>query len=125
MNSTNKKYVPDSLSPADKKKQIKSIKEKTERPKIKSFNSKTSSHITKFKNKYKTVITDKAFIHKNIITRAGQDKILEKGMGAYYSSGSRPNQTPQSWARARLASVIMGGKARAVDKDIWNKYRVK
>ena len=119
-----KKYVPDSLSAEDKKKQIKSIKEKTVRPKVKSFESKTSSHITKFKNKYKTVITDKAFIHKNIIRRAGQEKILEKGRGAYFSSGSRPNQTPQSWARARLASVIMGGKARAVDKDIWNKFKI-
>ena len=51
------------------------------------------------------------------------DKILSKGRGAYYSSGSRPNQTADSWARARLASVIMGGKARQVDKEIWEKYK--
>ena len=46
--------------------------------------------------------------------------ILNKGRGAYYSSGSRPNQTPQrTWARARLYSVIMGGPARKVDKKLW------
>ena len=35
----NKKYVPDSLIKADKKKQIKSIKNKTERPELKSYKS--------------------------------------------------------------------------------------
>ena len=45
-------------------------------------------------------------------------KIVKKGEGAYYSSGSRPNQTPQSWGLARLASSITGGKAAAVDYDI-------
>jgi hypothetical protein len=29
----------------------------------------------------------------------------------------------EQWARARLASVIMGGKARQVDKAIWDKYK--
>ena len=44
-------------------------------------------------------------------------------MGAYYSSGSRPNVTKEQWARARLASVIMNGPARKVDLDIWDKYK--
>ena len=44
-------------------------------------------------------------------------------MGAYYSSGSRPNQTPMSWGRARLASVILNGPSRRIDKNIWNKYK--
>ena len=39
-------------------------------------------------------------------------------MGAYYSSGSRPNQTPHSWGIARLASSITGGKAASVDYNI-------
>ena len=43
------------------------------------------------------------------------EKIVKKGEGAYYSSGSRPNQTPQSWGIARLASSITGGKSAAVD----------
>ena len=65
---------------------------------------------------------DDKFIHKNIISKTGKDKILEKGMAAYYSGGSRPNQNPTSWARARLASVILNGPARKVDKNIWEKY---
>jgi DNA-binding Xre family transcriptional regulator len=45
-------------------------------------------------------------------------KIINKGQGAYYSSGSRPNQTSQSWGIARLASSITSGKAAAVDYNI-------
>ena len=119
----NPEYVPKSLTPADKKKQIKSIEEGKDRPKVKSFKSKRSSHTVAFEKKYGTKITDDAFISKNIISKTGIDKILKKGMGAYYSSGSRPNQTAQSWSRARLGSVIMGGPARKVDIDIWNKYK--
>ncbi len=119
----NPKYVPKSLTPSDKKKQVKSIKEGTRRPKVKSFTSKRSSHVEKFEKKYGTKISDTAFISKNIISKTGIDKIMAKGRGAYFSSGSRPNQTPTSWARARLASVIVGGKARQVDRDIWEKYK--
>jgi len=119
----NPKYVPKSLTPSDKKKQVKSIKQGTQRPKVKSFTSKRSSHVEKFEKKYGTKISDTSFISKNIISKTGIDKIMAKGRGAYFSSGSRPNQTPTSWARARLASVIVGGKARQVDKDIWEKYK--
>jgi DNA-binding Xre family transcriptional regulator len=48
-------------------------------------------------------------------------KIINKGAGAYYSSGSRPNQTAQSWGIARLASAITSGKAAAVDYSILEK----
>jgi len=118
-----KEYVPKSLTPADRKKQVKSIKEKTDRPKVKSFTSKRSTHTVAFEKKYGTKISDDKYIVKNIIGRVGMNKILDKGRGAYYSSGSRPNQTAESWALARLASVITGGKAREVDKDIWDKYK--
>ena len=118
----NKKYVPKSLSESDKKKQIKSIKEGTDRPKV-DYKTKRSSHVVAFEKKYNKKITDDDFISKNIISQTGIDKILSKGRGAYYSSGSRPNVTATQWARARLASVIMGNKAREVDKDIWNKYK--
>ena len=49
---------------------------------------------------------------------------MDKGKGAYYSSGSRPNQTAHSWAYGRLASVILGGPARKIDKSIWEKYNL-
>jgi hypothetical protein len=49
------------------------------------------------------------------------NQIVKKGEGAYYSSGSRPNQTPQSWGFARLASSLTAGKSAAVDYDILEK----
>jgi hypothetical protein len=45
-------------------------------------------------------------------------KIVNKGKGAYFSSGSRPNQTPESWGLARLASAVSGGKASMVDFNL-------
>ena len=117
------KYVPKSLTKADREKQIKSIKEGKDRPKVKSFQSKRSSWVEKFEKKYGYKISNTSRISKEIISKTGIDKILDKGRGAYYSAGSRPNQTAESWARARLASVIMGGGARKVDKAIWEKYK--
>jgi hypothetical protein len=120
------KSVPDTylkgLKGEDRKKQIKSIFEGKARPKTKAP-TKRSSWVEKFEKKYKTKINDKEFIHKNIITKTGQEKIILKGKGAYYSSGSRPNQTAHSWGLARLASVILGGPSRRIDKDIWLKYK--
>ena len=116
-----KKYTA-GLSKADKKKQIKSIKEGTKRPKLKSFKSKPSTFTEKFKKKYGNKSID--WISKNIIKKKGIELIKKKGIGAYYSSGSRPNQTPASWWKARLYSVIMNGPARKVDKKIWDQYKI-
>jgi len=118
-----KQYLPDSLSKADRAKQKKSIEEKKERPKVKSFKSKRSSHVERFEKRYGYKINNLTRISKEIISRTGINKILDKGMGAYYSAGSRPNQTARSWSLARLASVIMGGPARKVDMAIWEKYK--
>ena len=118
----NEKYVPKSLSDKDKKKQEKSIKEGTDRPKV-DYKTKRSSHVVAFEKKYGEKITNDSFISKNIISKTGIDEILSKGRGAYYSAGSRPNVSATQWARARLASVIMGGPARKVDKSIWEKYK--
>ena len=112
------------LKGEDRKKQIKSIFEGTIRPTTKAP-SKRSSYVVRFEKKYNTKITNEDFIHKNIITRTGQKKIMDKAKGAYFSGGSRPNQTPESWAFARLASVIVGGPARKVDIKIWNQYKIK
>tara|TARA_R100000808_G_scaffold14444_1_gene34118 strand:- start:662 stop:1057 length:396 start_codon:yes stop_codon:yes gene_type:complete len=110
------------LKGKEREKQIKSFFEGKDRPKT-SVETKRSKYVIQFEKKYGKKINDREYIHKNIITRTGQDKILAKGKGAYYSSGSRPNQTPTSWALARLASVIVGGPARKIDKDIWDKYK--
>ena len=110
------------LKGKERKAQIKSFFEGKDRPKT-SAKSKRSGYTKRFEDKYGVKISDKEYIHKNIITRTGQQKVIDKGMGAYYSSGSRPNQTPTSWGLARLASVILNGPARRIDKNIWNKYK--
>ena len=111
------------LKGKERKAQIKSFFEGKDRPKT-SAKSKRRGYTKRFEDKYGVKISDKEYIHKNIITRTGQQKVIDKGMGAYYSSGSRPNQTPTSWGLARLASVILNGPARRIDKNIWNKYKI-
>jgi len=117
-----KKQYLEGLKGNDRRKQIKSIVEGKDRPKTK-FKSKRSGWVKKFEDKYKHKITDEKFIHENIITRTGQKKIKDKGMKAYYTSGSRPNQNPYSWGYARLASVILNGPSRKIDINEWNKYK--
>ena len=118
-----KKQYLEGLKGNDRTKQIKSIVEgkDTKRPETK-FKSKRSGWVKKFEDKYKHKITDEKFIHENIITRTGQKKIKAKGIAAF-KSGSRPNQNIYSWSNARLASVIMGGGARKIDINEWNKYK--
>lgn len=125
----NKRYVPKSLSNKDKKKQIKMlIKSKKlykkgkyyTRKKIISFTSKKSNHIKNAKKIYKVhkIGATNELVRKTGCSKKALSKIIKKGQGAYYSSGSRPNQTPHSWGVARLASSITAGKAAAVDFHI-------
>jgi len=114
----------------DRTKQIKSIVEKTERPKT-NVKNKQSSWTVKFNNKYgKQLDNMKGGRSKRNIAKVtgipykALDAVFKKGEGAYYSGGSRPNRTPQSWARARMYSYILGGKARKVDAEITKKYNV-
>ena len=126
------KYVPKHLSKKDKntirkelkksRKQYKKRKYHT-RKRVKSFKSKTSSHILNAIKMYKTqkIAPTRELARKTGCSLKGLKAIEKKGMGAYYSSGSRPNQTAQSWGRARLASAITGGKSAAVDFHIIEK----
>ena len=118
-----KKYVPKSLSAKDRKAQVKSIVEGKPRPKVDSFKSKRSSHVVAFEKKFGYKISNLSRVAKEIIAKPGIDAIMKKAAGAFYSSGSRPNQTVRSWSLARVASVVMNGPARKVDKDIWEKYK--
>jgi hypothetical protein len=124
-----KKYLPNSLSRKDKKKQynmlLKSKKMYTKgkyftRKKVNSFNSKTSQHILKAFKVYNinSMEPTKELAKKSGCSIKALKAIIKKGMGAYYSSGSRPNQTAESWGKARLASSITGGKASKVDFHI-------
>jgi len=54
--------------------------------------------------------------------------VYRKGLGAFYSSGSRPGMTSHQWAMARVNSFLRGGKARKVDAAQWKsvqKFRKK
>lgn len=54
--------------------------------------------------------------------------VYKKGLGAFYSSGSRPGMTSHQWAMARVNSFLKGGKARQVDAAQWKqvqKFRSK
>ena len=126
------KYVPNSLSNKDKKLQRNMLKKSRKlykdgkyftRRKVKSFKSKISPHI---KRAMKIYNMDKIKPGKelSIATKCsvkGLEQIVSKGRGAYYSSGSRPNQTAESWGLARLASAITGGNSSKVDYHILEK----
>jgi hypothetical protein len=64
------------------------------------------------------ILPNKELVLKTGCKLSALKQIVKKGEGAYYSSGSRPNQTPQSWGIARLASSITGGNASTVDFHI-------
>jgi len=91
------------------------------RNKLSSYKHKISKHILNARKIYGTNVPGKELSQKTGCTLAALKAIVRKGEGAYYSSGSRPNQTPQSWGLARLASAITSGNAAIVDYDIIDK----
>lgn len=126
-----KRYIPESLTTKDKQKQAKQLKKSRrlykkgiyhKRDKVKSFKNKKSSHVSRAKRIYKveSLKPNKELSKKTGCTIKALNDIVKKGMGAMYSSGSRPNQTAHSWAYARLASSITGGKSASVDFHIIN-----
>ena len=136
-----KRYIPKSLSKEDKEKQKKQLDKSTkdykkgvytQRKKVDSFKSKKSPYVEQVKKKLdiKTATTTniadklgKTEKRKKEIKK-GLEEIKDKGEGAYFSSGSRPNQTPQSWGIGRYSSVLVGGPSRKIDKKIVDKYDI-
>lgn len=127
------RYIPkNKLSRKDYKKQLNMINKSrklykkkkyyTRKP-LRSFHSKTSKHILNAEKMYniKKIAPNNELSKKTGCSINAFKQIIKKGEGAYYSSGSRPNQTAQSWAIARLASAITGGKASLVDYNILEK----
>ena len=87
------------------------------RPRVTDAPTPRSTHAAKFERKYGYKVSDLAKVRRDFPdTDVGM--ILSKGRAAYASSGSRPNVTPEQWAKARLASVLTGGNALRVDKDL-------
>jgi hypothetical protein len=139
----NKSYLGN-LKGYERRKQIKSIVEKTDRPVLKDKKKVVSSWkdgdkspspprrfpkstwTQKFKNKYGDITKLSDIAKATGINIKALKEVENKGRGAFYSSGSRPGQTPQSWSRARLYAFLMGGsKVRKVDKHIIEKYNIK
>jgi hypothetical protein len=128
----NLRYLPKRLSRKDKTRQSKMLMKSRRlykkgvyytRKAVPSFKSTKSPHIIKAMKIYNV---DKIGANSELSKATGCSKkalakIINKGEGAYFSSGSRPNQTAQSWGVARLASSITAGKAAAVDYSILEK----
>ncbi len=126
------KYLPSLNEIKDTQKQVKMLMKSRKqykkgkfftRKKVKSYKSKPSNHVMRAKKIYnvKNVAPNSELAKKTGCSLSALKQIVRKGEGAYYSSGSRPNQTPKSWGLARLASSITSGKSAAVDYDILEK----
>jgi len=123
------RYLPKGLSKDDRKRQITMLNRSKKmykkgqfytRKRVSSYRSKPSNHVKTARRIYNvdTMTPDKTLSVATGCSVSALEKIVNKGEGAYFSSGSRPNQTAQSWGLARLASSLTGGKAAAVDYDI-------
>lgn len=126
------RYIPPNITKTDVQRQARMILHSRKmykkhaystRAKISSYKSKPSSHIVRARKIYKVAhIAPTPELAKNTgCSVSALREIVKKGEGAYYSSGSRPNQTAQSWGYARLASSITAGKSAAVDYAILEK----
>lgn len=126
------RYLPAQLSPRDKQKQAKMLIQSKRlykkgryytRKRLPSYKNKTSKHIRNAQKIYKIqkITPNNELAKKTGCSLSALNQIVRKGEGAYFSSGSRPNQTAQSWGIARLASSITAGKAAAVDYNILDK----
>lgn len=123
------RYIPKSLTRKDLKKQKKNILKSRklykkgiyyQRPKVKSYKSKKSRHLEHARELYDIdkITPSRELANKTQCSQDALEKIVNKGRGAYFSSGSRPNQSAESWGLARLASSITGGNASIVDYHI-------
>jgi hypothetical protein len=126
------RYIPKKLSRKDKQKQLGMLLKSKKLYKnhkyytlknIASYKNKKSNHISNARKIYgiEKIVPGQELSQKTGCKISALQQIVKKGEGAYYSSGSRPNQTPQSWGLARLASSITSGKAAAVDYSIIEK----
>ena len=120
------RYIPKSLTPKDLAKQKRELRKsrklyKTKkyytRARIASFKSRKSRHLKHAEKLYNIdrIAPTAQLARKTQCSQETLEKIVNKGRGAYFSSGSRPNQTAESWGIARLASAITGGNSSIVD----------
>ena len=80
---------------------------------------KTTKKSTKKGTKAKSIAE---YSKKYNIPKSTLAKVYKRGMGAYYSGGSRAGVTPQQWAMGRVRSFATGkGGARKADADLLRK----
>ena len=87
------------------------------RPEVSDKPTPRSQHAARFERKYGFTVAETEKV-KRAFPDTDIDGILAKGRAAYASSGSRPNVTPEQWARARLSSVLTNGPAYKIDHDL-------
>mgnify|MGYP006128684509 CR=1 FL=1 len=127
-----RRYVPKEISKKERLLQIKQLRKSRKnykrgiyhtRKKLNSFKSRESHHVRRAKKMYGVASIKPSAIlaRRSGCTEKALRDIVRKGKGAYFSSGSRPNQTGTSWGVARLASAITGGPAARVDMHILKK----
>lgn len=60
--------------------------------------------------------------YKKALGAARAEKIYKRGLGAYYSSGSRPGMSAHGWAVARLKAHVKGkATVKKADADLFRK----
>ena len=123
------KYLPSRLTHKDRKQQYQQLLASRKayrnnrymtRKNVTSYPHRPSRHLHNLRQLYKinTAKPSNQLAKATGCSLTAMKQIVRKGQGAYYSSGSRPNQTAQSWGIARLASSLTGGKSAAVDYRI-------
>jgi hypothetical protein len=123
------RYIPINLTRSDRKKQLQMLSRSRRmykrgkyytRKRVPSFKSRKSSHLSRARALYgvEKIAPSEELAKATGCSVEALEKIVNKGEGAYFSSGSRPNQTAQSWGYARLASSITSGNAAIVDYHI-------
>ena len=128
------KHYTAKLSRKDKKSQVRELKKSQKdykegkyhtRKKMKSFKNKKSNWTQQFQKKYPEAKSLSQISKVTGIPKGALLAVKKKGMGAYYSSGSRPNQTAESWGLARMYAYILGSPTRKVDYHITEKYKIR
>ena len=124
------RYVPRTLKQKDQTSQINEIIKSRNaykkgkyvtRKKMPSFQSHPSKHVMTARQLYGV---DSISPSSNTLSRnsgcsiQAMKQIVRKGEGAYFSSGSRPNQTAKSWGIARLAASLTGSTSATIDYSI-------
>ena len=73
----------------------------------------------------KQAVIDK-YAKSSGISKGTLSKVYKRGLGAYYSSGSRPGVSAHQWAAGRVRSFATGkGGARKADADLLRPKRKK